>query len=778
MSATKRMAPGPWFLLLALVGPPSVFTQTFSVSGVVRDSTTGEALAAANIRINGTSRGTISNADGLFRLSLPVGPHALIVSFIGYRPDTVRLNLSSDVHRDVVLAPIAIRLSEIVVTDEDPAYGIMRKVIENKSRWREGLRTYRFEAFTRQILRRDTAIASITESYTTGYWQQGDTLREVIRQKRQTENIQISQNFAAVGGIVNFYDDEIRFSGFTFVGPTSPEAFEYYSFALVETRETGGVEQYSIRMTSRTKLTPLFSGMLTVVGGSYALSGVEVIPNESYRLPFVTKMDVRYAQQFALYDGTFWMPVDIRLRGSAEIGFAGFSFPKIAFEQVSSIYDYALNVEVPDTLFQKPRRITAPEAEVFDSTFWAEKEVLALTVEEEVAYRSLDSTQTLQKQFQPSGPLMTLSNAGTGFLRYIDLRFNRVEGLFLGASVQSDSLNDRLSLEVKAGYGFADKRSKFGGALEWYLTKSRSVSIGLAAHSDIAHIPDEGFHQPFFIAFSSLFYKTDLRDYYYVKGGTLSFSLKPLFRLALRASYTDEMHQFAPKKTDYSFFFRSRQYRPQPSISEGKFRVVTISARYGDKPVPLGLVSQTFAEWELQHSDRKLLASDFDFTRATLIGEFALPTFLKRNLFPPTLFGRISAGISSGSLPPQRMFFVQGTALFFGPFGALKGAGLREFGGDSFVHFSLEHNFRSVPFLALDLPFLYENSIEFLVHGSAARSWKRSSTVLPFGVTTPEWYFEAGFGLSRLFGLMRIDFTRRFTPPRGSVFTIAVARIL
>jgi len=751
--------------------------QSFIVSGVVRDSANGEPLAAANIRIDGTARGTISNADGLFRLSLPAGPYAFIVSFIGYRPDTLKVNLNKDIHRDVSLLPIAIRLSEIVVTDEDPAYQIMRKVIENKSRWREGLHTYRFDAFTRQVLRRDTAIASITESYTTGYWQSGDTLREVIRQKRQTENIQISQNFAAVGGIVNFYDDDIRFSGFTFVGPTSPEAFEYYSFSLEETRENGGVESYSIRMTPRTKLTPLFSGMLTVVGDSYALTGVEVVPNESYRLPFVTRLEVAYAQQFALYDNTFWMPVDIRLKGSAEIGFAGFSLPKIGFEQVSSIYDYALNVEVPDTLFQKPRRITAPEADVFDSTFWAEKEVLALTSEEENAYNSLDSTQTLQKQFQPSGPLMTLSNAGTGSLRYVDFRFNRVEGLFLGASIQSDSLNDRLSLEVKAGYGFADQRSKFGGALEWYLTKSRSVSIGLAAYSDIAHIPDEGFYQPLFISFSSLFYKTDLRDYYYTRGGSLSFSLKPISRLSLRAGYSSEVHQFAPKSSDYSFFFRSRQYRPQPPMAEGKFRAVTIRARYGDEPVPLGLVSQTFAELELEHSNRGVLVSDFDFSRMTFVGEFTLPTFLKRNLFPPSLIGRISAGVSSGALPPQRVFFVQGSALLFGPFGSLKGAGVREFGGDSFVHLSLEHNVRSIPFLALNIPFLYENSIELLAHGSAARSWKRPSTVLPFAGTTPGWYVEAGFGISRLFGLLRVDFTRRFTEPRVSVFTIAIARI-
>ncbi len=764
-----------WFLVFLL--PTTAGAQSFTINGTVRDSANGELLVAANIRLDGTARGTISNADGVFRLALPPGPYTIIVSFIGYRPDTVIVNLTRDVHYDVSLAPIAIRFSEIVVTDEDPAYRIMRKVIENKSRWREGLGTYTFDAFTRQILRRDTAIASITESYTTGYWQRGDSLREVIRQKRQTENIPMSQNFAAVGGIVNFYDDEIRFSGFTFVGPTSPEAFDYYFFSLVATRENDGVEYYSIRMTPRTKLTPLFSGTVTVVGESYALSGVEVVPNESYRIPFVTKLEVTYAQQFALYENAFWMPVDIRLKGSAEIGIAGFSLPRISFEQVSSIYDYALNVDVPDTLFQKPRRIVAPEAEQHDSVFWAEKEVLALTEEEERAYQTLDSTQTLQKQFQPSGPLTTLSGLGTGFLRYVDFRFNRAEGLFLGANIQRDSLKHGLSIGVKAGYGFSDRRAKVGGDIEWFLNAEQSVSVGLAFYSDIAHIPDEGFFQPLLISFSALFHKTDQRDYYYVRGASLFMSAQPSPRFSLRAGFTDEIHRFAPKSSDYSFFFRSRHYRAQPLIAEGRFRAVTLRSRYGEAPVPLGLVSRTFAELELEHSNRSVFASDFHFTRATMIGEFSLPTFLKRNLFPPALLGRVSAGISSGSLPPQRAFFVQGSSVAFGPLGILKGAGLREFGGDSFVHLSLEHNFRSIPFLALDFPLFYENSIELLIHGSLARSWKRPSTVLPFATTTHGWYTEAGLGVSRLFGFMRIDFTRRFSEPRGNVFTIAVARV-
>ena len=36
---------------------------------------------------------------------------------------------------------------------------------------------------------------------------------------------------------------------------------------------------------------------------------------------------------------------------------------------------------------------------------------------------------------------------------------------------------------------------------------------------------------------------------------------------------------------------------------------------------------------------------------------------------------------------------------------------------------SVEHNFRSVPFLMLGIPFLYKSGIEFLVDATAAQSW-------------------------------------------------------
>ena len=143
---------------------PSCFSQTWTIFGNVKDSTTGEALSATSIRVVGTPRGTIANVNGEYRLSLAQGDYALAFIFIGYHTDTIRVSVTRNLEIDMRLTPSPVQLAEVEIVGEDPAVAIMRKVIANKQKWMDTLHTYQFEAFTRETIRKDTAIASIMES--------------------------------------------------------------------------------------------------------------------------------------------------------------------------------------------------------------------------------------------------------------------------------------------------------------------------------------------------------------------------------------------------------------------------------------------------------------------------------------------------------------------------------------------------------------------------------------------------------------------------------------
>ena len=751
-------------------------SQLVTLSGTVKDAVTTAPLPAANVRVLGTSRGTIANSMGVYRLALEKGRYVVVFSYIGNRSDTLQISLDHSQEYNALLHPSAIQMPEVLVTNEDPAIAIMREVIERKKEWMANLKSYEFDAFTRLVMKIDTGIAAITESYSTGYWRQGDTLREVIRQKRSTENLKGAIRIQVGGFIVNFYDDNINFSGFHFVGPTSFEAFDYYDFKLERTRQRDEVPVYTIKVIPKSRITPLFRGKLDVIGDTYNLIAVDMSPNEAFTIPFVSRLDLRYTQQFGYYENRYWMPMDISLSGVIEFGAMGFTFPRIVVEQGSVIYDFKINRQLADSIFKKPRRLEVAGVEKFDTVFWAQHDVLPLTDEEERAYKQLDSTQTLDKKMKPQTPLGELSGSFFESLSHIRLRYDRSEGLFLGLKGDRDSVVDGFSLFGSAGYGFSDQKWKYQLGIGSSVGPGRRYKLELEGFREFANAPDEEYYGSLVNAVGAFFNKQDYRDYYYADGFRFSIDANPLMRLSLRLEYRNELERSAPVVTDFSVFRQLTPFRPNPLIAEGMMRSMKFNIRYGDDRAPLGLVTQNSVELEVEHSNRDLLASDFEFNRLVVRGEARIETFSRRLLFPPTLNIKFTAGTSSGTLPPQRLFGLESRFDGLGPFGVLRGADIREFIGDRFVSLSAEHNFRSIPFLILDIPFLYRSSVEVIVHGAVAQAW--SSSALPFGKGTDGWYSEAGFGISRILTFLRLDATYRFSQPRGFFVTLGVAQIL
>ncbi len=774
--------------IMVFVASASAQEVVFTVSGKVSDSKTGQPLAAANVRVAGTAKGTITNLDGSYLITLPAGNHTLIYSYIGYRTASLDISLNRSVSRSIGLEPAEILLPEVVSIAEDPAYEIIRRAIKKKHEWAKLLHSYEFKAFTRQTFYRDTSIAGITESYTNGFWQQGDTLREVVTQKRETKNLPEMQMLASVGEIVNFTDDVIDIIGYKFIGPIAKDALDYYKYKLLRTFRKDGIEVYEIEVIPDSRIVPLFAGKISIADSSYAVMGIDVKPNDVLSIPFVSDLKLSYNQRYSLYDEKFWMPTDIIADMGGKISFAGLSFPKITFDQTSVIYDYLINMQIPDSIFKEPELVVDSSATKYDSTFWSSHEVLPLTAVEQKAYKTLDSTQTLAKQFKPTGA--TASVLGISALNYLDIRFNRVEGLFLGGryTYNSGRTTMRVSLgpsgfesstkrygwrvSAAAGYGISDRLFKWrlGGA--YPLDKNSQFEVGADVYRDIAHFPDGNFYPAIVTSIFSLFGRDDYRDYYMTYGWKAFLDVEPFSRFAASVTYLSEQERTAVMHTDFSILSFGHTYRPNPAIEDGQMRSLTLDLRYGDEKPLLGLVPYDGIKLSAEYSSKSFLRSDFGFSRYYLTASYHFPTFLTSYLFPPQLQVMFAGGISTGALPPQREFVLDSQLGRFAPFGVLKTAYPREFVGDRFVMISLEQNFRNVPFLILNIPFLYRSGMEVLVDGAAAQSWLSGES------TTNGWYYEAGIGLGKIFGLIRADLTYRLSKPNNLFFTIGISSII
>lgn len=87
------------FLLIILISilPITAYTQNGSIRGNISDATTGETLVGANVLIQGTYTGTISNLDGDYELKdLAPGKYNIVVSYISYDKQIVQAEVRSD----------------------------------------------------------------------------------------------------------------------------------------------------------------------------------------------------------------------------------------------------------------------------------------------------------------------------------------------------------------------------------------------------------------------------------------------------------------------------------------------------------------------------------------------------------------------------------------------------------------------------------------------------------------------------------------------------------
>jgi hypothetical protein len=107
------------FLILTTILPfPLRAQQEASISGFVKDKTSGETLIGANIALDTTGYGTSTNSSGYYTLtSILPGKYTLICSYIGYHKYLKDIVLSPGEHLrlDIDMIPANIQMSEVVV---------------------------------------------------------------------------------------------------------------------------------------------------------------------------------------------------------------------------------------------------------------------------------------------------------------------------------------------------------------------------------------------------------------------------------------------------------------------------------------------------------------------------------------------------------------------------------------------------------------------------------------------------------------------------------------
>jgi hypothetical protein len=737
---------------------PAISINTKLVQGVVYDTLTDQPIPYVTVQVPGTGKSALVNSEGHYRLMLLPGRYQLKFSHIGYLSKTVEIVVGDSSNTcDAYLQATVLQVNGITAYEEqyNPAQQIIIEAIRRKKDILERINDYRFDAYTKLVVRErpkadSSKIWLITETQLTCFWEQPDKYKEIITARKQSSNLPAEGNMVGVGEILNFNRNRIDFGRYSIVSPTAKDALEHYNYYLKDSIYVDNRRIYRLEIEPKKETDPLFVGNISIVDSTYDVVEVDVGFNKAVEIPFLDSL--RYRQHFAQLEKEYWMPIEITLSAEVNIRFPGIP-PKLSFEHRASLYDYSFDKGTPKGTFGEYDMEVAEQADKFDSTVWYARQTIPLTTEEVRGYQVIDS---LEKQPKPIGKRLMMVGAAATFLAfggsYPVFHFNRVEGPYLGMGFNFDRLVPRTELTIRGGYGFSEKHGQFVVGAKHRLWQRQKLDVGAKFQQLIVHRPvqPDAWMNP---TFDVLTAKHDPFDYYYERGLKAYFSGKLLNHTNLTLTYNDLRQASVSNNTEFSVLSPNAVHRPNPQIADGKLRSVSSEFAFDSRKLANlkgkdrvnSQIQYSLIEVGAEYSSTKRLHSDFDFQRYYLY-LYRRQRTAGLGITSLILYG----GISEDRLPPQRFYQIisgSGTVSGRGGFYTIYEQG---FVGDRAASVFVEHDFGHLLLRGSGLPLIKKIPFTLSIHGGACWTDFRNGDSPEGYKVAPRPYSEIGFGVGNL----------------------------
>jgi len=262
-----------------------------------------------------------------------------------------------------------------------------------------------------------------------------------------------------------------------------------------------------------------------------------------------------------------------------------------------------------------------------------------------------------------------------------DLRYNRVEGLFMSLDISKrESFNRRFfNLYGNVGYGFKSEEWRYTIGLERIFLDENSLTIGVKGY-DLTDTDDKliiGVHEN---SLAAVFLKEDFLDYHNRKGITGYISQQFSNTGLVRFEYTADKFSSIQNAANWTIFGGNKKFRNNPSITNGERKGFSL----------LGIIdtrsrfSITDKGWWIQYEGEYMepvKGSALDYDRHILDIRRYQPLSRFENLNLRVIFGS-----SRGALPIQRRFYLGGI-------GTLRGMKYKQFSGSSMFLANIEYLF-------------------------------------------------------------------------------------
>jgi hypothetical protein len=502
-------------------------TQTTVVKGVVTDAHNNQPLPFVSVAFNGSTTGTLTDANGKYTLRTTKPYTQLKISFIGYK--IVIRNIAAGEQQVVnfKLQQEGKTLNEVTINSakkqryrnkDNPAVELIRKVIEHKNQNRMQSYPYTeyeqyeklqfsfsnlstnigdkkfFRKYKFLLDNRDSSTLPgksllpvyLDEKLTQNYYRNDPKAKKtvVLGEKKVNfgsfiDNEGVNTYLNRMYSEVDIYSNNIFLMTNQFLSPIADEAPSFYKFFITDTVMDGNTKLIELSFTPRNTTDMLFEGEIYItLDTNYAVQKAKLSINKNINLNWVRDMYVN--QDFERNsEGKYSlkktdMMADFGITKNGKAGLFG--------ERTISYRNYIINKPRPDTTYANVDALPPEGIDKRSENFWTQaRGTDTLTKAESKVYKNIDSLQTMPS-FRRTMDIATLLLAGYKSFGPFEVgpantfySFNPVEGFRLRAGGRTTpELSKRYYFETYAAYGFRDERWKYFGSAT-YSINNKSI---------------------------------------------------------------------------------------------------------------------------------------------------------------------------------------------------------------------------------------------------------------------------------------------------------------
>ena len=744
-------APRSISLLLGLLLAPLAWTQTTKVSGLVTDAKTGEPIPFASVAFVDSRIGASTDMDGRYAIETYYATDSIRVSTVGYVARSFAVKKDKVQAIDIALQPNSFELAEVVIkpTEENPAFGILRRVIKNKPvNNREKLAAYQYHAYNKI----EFDLNNITEDFTQKkifkpfafifdnidstdakpylpifmtetlsdvyYRQQPKKQREFIRGTKVSgvENESIGRFMGDMYQNVNIYENFLVIFGKNFISPIADGGRGYYDYYLTDSAFVGKNWCYKLTFTPKRVQELAFTGEMWISDTTYAVHRIEAGIASGANLNFVQGFWVK--QQYDQVQNEVWMltrdelVVDLNVirdtgekNKNAVQGFYG--------RRTATYRDFVINEPREDAFYEGVDDVVVElDPLSLGADYWDQNRHVPLTAKENAIYHMVDTMKTIPR-FRTYVDI--ISTLATGYYEkgkieigpyFTTMSYNPVEGLrFRLGGRTSNSFSNWVEFEGYSAYGLLDERFKFGLATRGFISKEPRLLYRASYKHDVEQLGQS----------TNAFRNDNILGSFFRRNPNTKLTDVEQWKASLErewfSGFTSEvMVRYRTLQALGDLRYTRLSFEPLPRLDNvGSIRTAEVSLNtrfaYGEKYVSgefdriaLGILKYPTIELHLAYGVPGLLNSDYEYTKV-------VARSYKRWQLGTAGWTRttIEGGRIFGTLPYPLLVIHSGNETFYLDDASFNTMNFFEFISDRYVQLFAEHHFEGLFFNRIPL---------------------------------------------------------------------------